>query len=326
MSGQTLLSATKVSKSYEADGRTVTALREVDLEVARGDITVIMGLSGSGKSTLLRMFNRLIAPTSGIIAHEGQDLAALSGDRLRQLRNHQVSMIFQHFGLLPHRSALDNAAFGLKLRGVSRTEARERAAEALSLVGLEGWSDSKPGELSGGMQQRVGLARALATGAEVLLMDEPFSALDPLIRHDMQTMLLEIVERLGRTIVFVTHDLDEAVRLGNRIAILDQGRIAQVGTAEEIILRPANAFVSRFTSQVNRAVALTAADVMTSLGEWSGPVPDVEVDARIPLAETLGPLHARDAVAVVAQGTPIGILPSAAVLDAVRARPEGEVA
>ncbi|MEU8529683.1 MULTISPECIES: quaternary amine ABC transporter ATP-binding protein [Streptomyces] len=245
-----------------SDG-TTAAVIDASFVVEPGQIFVVMGLSGSGKSTLLRMLNGLLEPTSGRVLFDGEDVTALSARDLRAVRSKKISMVFQHFALFPHRNVLENAAYGLEVQGVPRAEREKRAAEALELCGLAGWEKSWPDELSGGMQQRVGLARALATDADLLLMDESFSALDPLIRRDMQDQLLELQQRLGKTIVFITHDLNEAMRLGDRIAVMRDGRIVQLGTAEDILLRPADDYVASFIQDVDRSRVLTAAAVMT---------------------------------------------------------------
>jgi glycine betaine/proline transport system ATP-binding protein len=226
-----------------------------------GEIFVVMGLSGSGKSTLIRMLNGLIKPTSGTIRIGGVELGSLSNRELRRLRREKISMVFQHFALLPHRSVVENVAFGLEIKGLSKTERLERAREAVELVGLTGHEDKLPAQLSGGMKQRVGLARALAADTEILLMDEAFSALDPLIRQEMQDQLLDLQSKLGKTIVFITHDLNEAMRIGDRIAICD-GQVKQLGTAEDILLRPADDYVAEFTADVDRTRVLTAESVM----------------------------------------------------------------
>ncbi|MFF6929963.1 quaternary amine ABC transporter ATP-binding protein [Streptomyces californicus] len=248
-------------EELRADG-TTAAVIDASFTVEPGQIFVVMGLSGSGKSTLLRMLNGLLEPTAGRVLFDGQDLTALSPRELRDVRSTKISMVFQHFALFPHRSVLENAAYGLEVQGVSREEREVRAAEALRLTGLEGWERSWPDELSGGMQQRVGLARALATDADLLLMDESFSALDPLIRRDMQDQLLELQKRLKKTIVFITHDLNEAMRLGDRIAVMRDGEIVQLGTAEDILVTPANDYVASFTQDVDRSRVLTASAIM----------------------------------------------------------------
>jgi len=246
---------------YEETGATI-ALDNVSFEVMRGETFVLMGLSGSGKSTLLRCLNRLIEPTDGKITIDGENIIVMNHEELREVRRHKLGMIFQNFALLPHRSVLDNVAFGLEIMGVSKEERHKKSEEILRMVGLEGYGDSKPSELSGGMKQRVGLARALTSNQDILLMDEAFSALDPLIRRDMQDELLELQERLGKTIIFVTHDLDEALKLGNHIALLKDGAIMQIGTPEEILTHPENAYVEKFVADVDLTRALSAKDVM----------------------------------------------------------------
>jgi glycine betaine/proline transport system ATP-binding protein len=238
------------------------AVIDADLEIASGETFVVMGLSGSGKSTLIRMLNGLWRPTAGRVLLGDDDLGAVSASRLRSIRQRSVSMVFQHFALLPHRTVLDNAAYPLALQGVDKAERRERATQALDLVGLGQWADSLPHELSGGMRQRVGLARALAADTDVLLMDEAFSALDPLIRREMQDQLLELQQTLGKTIVFITHDLNEAMYLGDRIAVMRDGRVVQVGTSEQILSDPADEYVAQFVADVDRTRVLTASSVM----------------------------------------------------------------
>jgi len=235
-------------------GHTIGA-RDVSLSIERGTCFVVMGLSGSGKSTLIRHLNRLIEPTAGEILFDGENILRLPPDALRRFRRDRTSMVFQHFALFPHKTVLDNAAYGLNLQARSRAERRtnfERARRWLERVGLSGYEAQYPSQLSGGMQQRVGLARALATEAEVMLMDEAFSALDPLIRREMQDELLRLQAELRRTIVFITHDLDEALRLGDRIAIMNDGAIEQVGHPKDILQHPANAYVARFVADVDR--------------------------------------------------------------------------
>ncbi len=237
-------------------------LKDINLQIKRGEIFVIMGLSGSGKSTLIRHFNRLIDPTEGVIRVEGTDVMQLGNKALQDFRRYKMSMVFQRFGLLPHKTVLDNVAYGLQIQGVNHSEAQAKAKEWLETVGLAGYEDQYPSQLSGGQQQRVGLARALCTDAEILLMDEAFSALDPLIRSEMQDQLIKLQESLHKTIVFITHDLDEALRLGDRIAILKDGEIVQQGEPEDILLHPANDYVEAFVRDVNRARALTVETVM----------------------------------------------------------------
>ncbi len=238
------------------------AVIDASFAVKPGEIFVVMGLSGSGKSTVIRMLNGLLPPTAGDVLVQGQNVTRASAAELRRIRRASVSMVFQHFALLPHRSVLDNAAYGLEIQGVGREERRERAADILRRVGLDDRLDALPEELSGGMRQRVGIARALAAGTDILLMDEAFSALDPLIRREMQVQLVELQQELGRTIVFITHDLNEAMFLGDRIAVMRDGRIVQNGTPEEILTDPANDYVAQFVQDVDRARVLTAASVM----------------------------------------------------------------
>ncbi|GAB3138518.1 quaternary amine ABC transporter ATP-binding protein [Marisediminicola antarctica] len=238
------------------------AVIDASFEVKKGEIFVVMGLSGSGKSTLIRTLNGLLDPTSGSVTVNGIDISDVSPAKLREVRQKNVSMVFQHFALFPHRTVLDNAAYGLEVQGIPRAERLERALKIVNIVGLDGWADKYPSELSGGMQQRVGLARALATETDIMLMDEAFSALDPLIRREMQEQLLELQAELGKTIIFITHDLNEAMFLGDRIAVMRDGRIVQIGTPEDILTDPANDYVAQFVQDVDRARVLTAATVM----------------------------------------------------------------
>ncbi|NCD20058.1 MAG: glycine betaine/L-proline ABC transporter ATP-binding protein [Actinobacteria bacterium] len=256
------------------DGLT-PAVIDAGFEVQPGEIFVVMGLSGSGKSTLIRMVNGLLEPTAGDLLIGDRNITHLSPQDLRRVRRDKISMVFQHFALLPHRSVGENAAYALEIQGISRSEREQRAEKALSMVGLGGWGSSMPGELSGGMRQRVGLARALASGTDVMLMDEAFSALDPLIRREMQDQLIELQQELDKTILFITHDLNEAMRLGDRIAMMRDGRIEQIGTAEQILNDPANNYVAEFVQDVDRTRVLTAANVMEPpvavLGADQGP-------------------------------------------------------
>ncbi|MBQ0866425.1 glycine betaine/L-proline ABC transporter ATP-binding protein [Streptomyces smyrnaeus] len=296
---------------------TTAAVIDASFEVQEGHIFVVMGLSGSGKSTLLRMLNGLLEPTSGRVLFDGEDLTALRPRELRQVRAHKISMVFQHFALFPHRSVLENAAYGLEVQGVPREERERRATEALELAGLKGWEGSWPDELSGGMQQRVGLARALATDADLLLMDESFSALDPLIRRDMQDQLLQLQKTLHKTIVFITHDLNEAMRLGDRIAVMRDGRIVQTGTAEDILVRPATDYVASFIQDVDRSRVLTAGAIMRDAESGAaapadGGVPEgaATVTTGTPLAELFTPFATSDQPLVVtdASGAPVGVI------------------
>ena len=247
----------------EKTGATV-GVYDVNFEVQTGEIFVIMGLSGSGKSTLIRLLNRLIDPTSGDIYIDGQDVAKMSEEELRDVRRHKLNMVFQNFGLFPHRTILENTEFGLEVRGVDKEERTRLAEQALDNAGLLSFKDQYPDQLSGGMQQRVGLARALANNPDILLMDEAFSALDPLIRREMQDELLDLQAEHERTIIFITHDLNEALRIGDRIAIMADGQIMQIGTGEEILTNPANDFVREFVEDVDRSKVLTTQNIMTT--------------------------------------------------------------
>ena len=245
-----------------ADLGAVVALQDVNFDVARGETFVVMGLSGSGKSTLVRCLIRLIEPTSGEIVVDGDDITRMTDRDLTDFRRRKIAMVFQHYGLMPHRTVLDNAAWGLETQGVDRETRYQRVREVLELVGLGGWEDSYPRQLSGGMQQRVGLARALVVNPDILLMDEPFSGLDPLIRRQMQDELLRLQTELHKTIVFITHDLNEALKLGDRIAIMHDGAVAQIGSPEDIVLRPEDEYVGEFTQDVRLETIMTASKVM----------------------------------------------------------------
>lgn len=249
------------SAIFKKTGVTV-GVYDASFEVQEGEIFVIMGLSGSGKSTLVRMLNRLIEPSAGSILLEGRDISKLSVDQLREVRRHDMNMVFQSFALFPHKTILENTEFGLELRGVPKQERREIAKRALDQSGLLEVRDQYPDQLSGGMQQRVGLARALANSPKILLMDEAFSALDPLIRRDMQDELLELQETMKQTIIFISHDLNEALRIGDRIALMKDGQIMQIGTGEDILTNPANDFVREFVEDVDRSKVLTAQHIM----------------------------------------------------------------
>lgn len=245
----------------EKTGVTV-GVYDVNFEVEEGEIFVIMGLSGSGKSTLIRLLNRLIEPTSGNIYIDGQDISSLDKEGLREVRRNKMSMVFQNFGLFPHRTILENTEYGLEIRGVPKEERQAKAEKALENSSLIAFKDQLPSQLSGGMQQRVGLARALANDPEILLMDEAFSALDPLIRREMQDELLDLQENVKKTIIFITHDLNEALRIGDRIALMKDGQIMQIGTGEEILTNPANEYVRTFVEDVDRSKVLTAQNIM----------------------------------------------------------------
>jgi len=253
----------------------IIAMRSIDLQVEKGEFFILMGLSGSGKSTLIRNIIRLVNPTSGKIYIDDTDVTAMTSEQLMQFRRDTFGMVFQHYGLLPHLTVLDNTAYGLKVKGIPKGDRYAKAMQTIETVGLKGWEDYYPDSLSGGMQQRVGLARALANDPEILLMDEPFSGLDPLIRRQMQDELVELQDRLQKTIMFVTHDLDEALKLGDRIAILRNGEVVQVGTPEEIVSTPADEYVQEFVRDASPAKVLTAGSVMEPAKEllysWEGP-------------------------------------------------------
>lgn len=246
----------------------IVGVREADFSIMPGEVFVIMGLSGSGKSTLLRCFNRLIEPSYGRILIDGCNVGAMSKKDLRQMCQEKMSMVFQHFALIPSRTVLENARFGLEVRGSSKQDRQNKAQEVLDLVGLSGWEQKYPRELSGGMKQRVGFARALAVDPEILLMDEPFSALDPLTRKQMQDEFLNLVRILNKTIVFITHDLDEAIKLGDRIAVMKDGVIDQIGSPEDIIMQPANDYVAEFVSAISRTKRETARNIMIDSKGW----------------------------------------------------------
>ena len=245
-----------------SDHEHALGLKNINLSIKKGEIFVIMGLSGSGKSTLIRHFNRLIDPTAGQVIVDGEDIMQLNRKQLEQFRRQKMAMVFQRFGLMPHRNIIENVSYGLTVQGVKKQERLAKASEWMETVGLKGYEEQYPAQLSGGQQQRVGLARALCTDAEILLMDEALSAIDPLIRSEMQDQLIELQEKLHKTVVFITHDLDEALRLGDRIAILKDGELVQLGKPEEILLHPATDYVEAFVRDVNRARALTVETVM----------------------------------------------------------------
>jgi glycine betaine/proline transport system ATP-binding protein len=293
------------------------AVRDVSFDVQRGEVFVVMGLSGSGKSTLVRCLTRLIEPTAGTLEFNGEDVISMDKDSLRNLRRHRASMVFQNFGLLPHRTVLDNVAYGLEIQGVAKAERRERAGEMIDKVGLDGLAERRPGQLSGGQQQRVGLARALAVDPEVLLFDEPFSALDPLIRRDMQEEVIRLHHEEGRTMVFITHDLSEALRLGDRIALMRDGEVVQLGTPEEIVANPADDYVRDFVRDVPREQVISVRRAMRAANgseAESGPevAPDTLVsDAIVTVARSGGPCR------VVENGRMLGIVDHESLLTVV---------
>ncbi|MDQ3617029.1 MAG: betaine/proline/choline family ABC transporter ATP-binding protein [Actinomycetota bacterium] len=278
----------------------VAAVRDVSFEVATGEVFVVMGLSGSGKSTLVRLLTRLIEPTHGTVRMNGEEVTAASEQRLRELRRRHVAMVFQHFGLLPHRQVVDNVSYGLEVRGEGKSARRLRAQEMIDLVGLTGYEASYPDQLSGGMQQRVGLARALAVDPDVLLFDEPFSALDPLIRRDMQNEVIRLHQEVGKTMVFITHDLQEALKLGDRILIMRDGEIIQVGTPDEVVAAPADDYVRDFVSEVPRSHVLTLRWVRRNPREGeslTGPVMQADrviKDAAREVLDAEGPVRVYD--------------------------------
>ncbi|MCW2766469.1 MAG: glycine/betaine transporter ATP-binding protein [Nocardioides sp.] len=295
----------------------VVGVRDVSFEVAPGEVFVVMGLSGSGKSTLVRCLTRLIEPTAGDINIDGVDVTHASESQLRDLRRNQVSMVFQHFGLLPHRQVIDNVAYGLEIRGMKRKERTARAEEIVGLVGLDGYEHSYPDQLSGGMQQRVGLARALAGDPKILLFDEPFSALDPLIRRDMQNEVIRLHRELGKTMVFITHDLQEALKLGDRILIMRDGEVVQIGAPDEVVGAPADDYVRDFTSEVPRSHVLTLKWVMRE------PRPGDSLDGPEMTSDTIvreaaqAALASEHPVRVIEDGKLVGIVDDDAILRVV---------
>ncbi len=300
-----------ISSEELAAARLIAAVRDVTLEVREGECFVIMGLSGSGKSTLVRCMSRLIEPTAGDIVFNGENLLRATSERMIEIRRHHMGMVFQHFALLPHLTVLGNVAFPLEIQGVARKAREERALKMIELVGLAGREGNFPRELSGGQQQRVGIARSLAVEPELWFLDEPFSALDPLIRREMQDEFLRLQSVLKKTIVFITHDFDEAIRLADRIAIMKDGVVVQTGTPEDLVLRPANDYVREFTRNVVRAKVLQASSIMHPLppappdGGWSA-----RVDAASKVAEIAGIVSQQPGpIAVVnARGEAVGVL------------------
>ena len=297
----------------------VLGLKDVNIDIKARGIQVIMGLSGSGKSTLIRHINRLIEPTAGEIVIDGQDVLAMSDEELLNFRRFKASMVFQKFALLPHRTVADNAAYGLMIQGIEKKEALERSQRWVERVGLAGFENHYPAQLSGGMQQRVGLARALATDAEILLMDEAFSALDPLIRTDMQDVLLDLQSELHKTIIFITHDLDEALRIGDDIAILRDGAVIQQGSPQEIVLNPADDYVADFIQDINRARVLEVRSVMDSKKPRSG----AKVESNTIIEDALQAIKDNEGkpLIVTEDGKAVGSVTIEAMIDAI-ARPE----
>ena len=307
------------------DFNCVVGVSDASLQVRRGEIFCIMGLSGSGKSTLVRLLNRLIEPSLGKIFIKGKDIAKLNANELRDMRARNIGMVFQSVALLPGRTVLENAAFGLEVRGVPKDERHRIAKEALDKVGLSDWTSRYPSELSGGMQQRVGLARALAADPEIILMDEPFSALDPLIRRQLQDEFRQLTKSLGKSSIFITHDLEEAIRIGDRIAIMKDGMIVQVGTAEDIVTKPADDYVAEFVGGISRVHLVKAHSVVVPVEEFARTEPNVAIpslletspDADIGELIALTLRSSNDAIAVKENGTVIGIVTPRSLLRGV---------
>lgn len=309
----------------------VVGVQDASFSVGRGEIFCIMGLSGSGKSTLIRHINRLIEPTSGAVWIEGQNVNAMNAQDLRRLRAEKIGMVFQSMALMPHRTVRDNVAFSLEVRGVGEAERARVAARAIDMVDLTGWDRKYPDELSGGMQQRVGLARALAADPTILLMDEPFSALDPLIRRQLQGTFMDLSAELHKTTVFITHDLDEAIRIGDRIAIMKDGVLVQIGTPEEIVTEPADDYVAEFVASISKLDLVTAARIMQPVaaymqshgaqdtGEWPLARPDHKLNELVDLA--VGTDHP---ILVAADGVAVGVVTKRALLRGIQGRDDQE--
>ena len=298
------------------NGSTI-GLRDVSFGVRPGEVCVVMGLSGSGKSTLVRCMTRLIEPTAGQVLLDGDDIIKASQDKLRELRRRRFSMVFQHFGLLPHRRVIENVAFGLEIRGEPRAAREDRAREMIDLVGLQGHADSYPDQLSGGMQQRVGLARALAVDPEVMFFDEPFSALDPLIRRDMQNEVLRLHHEVGKTMVFITHDLAEALKLGDHIVIMRDGAVVQIGRPEEVVGAPADDYVADFVSDVHKSHVLTLRWIMRPVSP-ADPTDGPEFPATAVIRTCLETAASTDKpIRVVEDGRLLGVVDRARILGAV---------
>ncbi|CDP51337.1 L-proline glycine betaine ABC transport system per mease protein ProV [Devosia sp. DBB001] len=315
-----LLRQGRSKTEVQAETGQIVGLDEVSLDIERGQIFVVMGLSGSGKSTLIRHVNRLIEPTAGSIVVDGRDVLTMNRDELRDYRRASVAMVFQKFALLPHRSVIDNVAYGLEIRGADRRKRLAEAEKWIETVGLAGYEQARPRQLSGGQQQRVGLARALAMDTDIILMDEAFSALDPLIRSGMQDQLIDLQKSLNKTILFITHDFDEALKIGNRIAVLKDGAVQQVGKPEDIVLRPANEHIEQFVREVNKARAIHVRSIM-EVGNTEPCEQAVSMDARcedvLPLfadhkwvgvvdetGQQIGRVTARQVITALARYTP----------------------
>ncbi|MFI7635433.1 glycine betaine/L-proline ABC transporter ATP-binding protein [Nonomuraea sp. NPDC049400] len=295
----------------------VAAVRDVSFSVRRGEVFVVMGLSGSGKSTLVRCLTRLIEPTAGEILLDGDDVRKADEKRLRELRRHRMAMVFQHFGLLPHRCVLDNVAFGLEIRGVPKQDRYVRAREVVELVGLTDFENCYPDQLSGGMQQRVGLARALAADPEVLMFDEPFSALDPLIRREMQNEVIRLHHEVGKTMIFITHDLSEALKLGDRILIMRDGELVQMGTPDEVVGAPADDYVKDFVSDVPRSHVLTLRWIMRE-ARPDEPLDGPELGPDVVIRDAVHSVMSADRpVRVTENGALLGVVTSAEILEVI---------
>lgn len=300
------------------------AVREVDFDVRPGEVFVVMGLSGSGKSTLVRCLTRLTEPTAGQVLFEGEDLLIADEKRLRELRRHKFSMVFQHFGLLPHRRVIDNVGYGLEIRGTAKRERVDRAMEVIDLVGLSGYENAFPDQLSGGMQQRVGLARALAVDPDVMFFDEPFSALDPLIRRDMQNEVIRLHHEVGKTMVFITHDLSEALKLGDRILIMRDGAMVQTGTGDELVGAPADDYVRDFVQDVPKSQVLTLRWIMRPVRPGD-PVDGPEMTPDVVVRDaTRAVLEADRPVRVVQDGQLLGIVGDDEILAVVAETTDGD--
>lgn len=323
------LSKTDIREKFDC----VVGVQNASFTVGRGEIFCIMGLSGSGKSTLIRHINRLIEPTSGAVYIEGQNVNAMNAEALRKLRAEKIGMVFQSMALMPHRTVADNVAFSLEVRGASEAERAKVAAKAIDMVDLTGWDRKYPDELSGGMQQRVGLARALAADPTILLMDEPFSALDPLIRRQLQGTFMDLSAELHKTTVFITHDLDEAIRIGDRIAIMKDGVLVQIGTPEEIVTQPADDYVADFVAGISKLDLVTAARIMQPLAAYvqaNGPQdtaawpvgkPDDNLNELVDLA-----VSTDHPILIAADGTAVGVVTKRALLRGIQGRDEERAA
>ncbi|GLR49146.1 glycine betaine/L-proline ABC transporter ATP-binding protein [Shinella yambaruensis] len=295
----------------------VLGLRDINISMPAGGIMVVMGLSGSGKSTLIRHINRLIDPTAGEVLYDGVDVCRMSENDLREFRRHKTAMVFQKFALLPHRTVLENTVYGLEIQGVAQAEREKRAKQWIARVGLAGFENHYPNQLSGGMQQRVGLARALTNDADILLMDEAYSALDPLIRVDMQTVLLDLQKELKKTVVFITHDLDEALRLGDKIAILRDGMVVQQGTGQEIVLNPADEYITAFVKEVNRGRVVNVETIMAPLSGNPEGMPIAKGTVLEMAARAMTAANQTLAHVVDEAGRPIGAISLSAIISSM---------